>query len=606
MPKPLLLLIIAVGFVVRIHEINRFSLRGDEAFTVIHWMREPLSQTLEQIATVDPQPPLAYAIYRIWALIVGSDEHIVRYLPALLNVIGIPALYVLGKRFGGRRGGYVAALLWAIHPFQIWHAQDARNYALWGAASPVALAAGLRFLGRQTLARGIVYLGAALIACYLYYLELFFVAALNLYVLVIHVRSFRVLQRWFLVQVILGVCLAFWFLQGRLLFGSGYTGTALTFEPQLLLTWFVPVLMFGDTFYFGIFAVMIFVFTLFLTLFDWRKHYLLLLLWVIVPLTLLALVSTRLSVFTPRYVLAVSVSLVLLVVTVLVRYLRFGLVLSIVSMGFSLFSLISYFGLYNDYAKSPDWRSLAAYLRDRTRSDDLVIQSAADEAFTFYFEEYQVSGTAIRLPANPFQPETEIAAIVEAALPRYSSIWVVTDPPPAWQNGYIALDWFNDYAQMLRTTRIDTLPVRQFASWQIEPNTAPPLAQFGGVAALVSATIAPMNEPTGERMVWLEWLPLRTTQSSLKIFIHVIGTANPETGTPLWSQDDQFPQDGRLTSTNWEPAPFRDVYTLPVADLPAGEYQLVVGWYDPTTNQRLTLNGSQDADYFELGVITVP
>jgi hypothetical protein len=122
----------------------------------------------------------------------------------------------------------------------------------------------------------------------------------------------------------------------------------------------------------------------------------------------------------------------------------------------------------------------------------------------------------------------------------------------------------------------------------------------------VSATIAPMNEPTGERMVWLEWLPLRTTQSSLKIFIHVIGTANPETGTPLWSQDDQFPQDGRLTSTNWEPAPFRDVYTLPVADLPAGEYQLVVGWYDPTTNQRLTLNGSQDADYFELGVITVP
>lgn len=606
MPRSLLLLIISVGFVLRIYEINRFSLRGDEAFTVIHWMREPLSQTLEQIATVDPQPPLAYAIYRLWSLIVGSEEYIVRYLPALLNVIGIPALYVLGKRFGGRRGGYIAALLWAIHPFQIWHAQDARNYALWGAASPVALAAGLRFLDRQTLARGVVYFGTALIACYLYYLELFFVMALNLYVVILHIQSLRVLRTWVLVQGILGICLAFWFLQGRLLFGSGYTGTALTFEPELLLTWFVPVLMFGETFYFGSFAVIAVVVGLVVSLLNWRNQYLLLLIWVVVPLSLLALVSTRLSVFTPRYALSVSVAFVLVFVAVLAHYPRVGLFFVTLFVFVSFISLGQYFGLYNDYAKSPDWRSLAAYLHERTHSDDLIIQSAADEAFTFYFEEYQVSGTAIRLPANPFQPESEIAAIVEAALPSYSSIWVVTDPPPAWQNGRVALDWFDDYAQMLRTTTIDTLPVRQFASWQIEPETADPLTQFGGVAALVSATIAPMNEPTGERIVWLEWLPLRTTPSPLKVFVHVIGADNPDNGTPLWSQDDQFPQDGRLTSTNWEATPFRDVYALPVAHLPPGEYRLAVGWYDPTTNQRLSLNGTQDADYFEIGAFTLP
>lgn len=606
MPRPLLLVLIAVGFVLRIHEINRFSLRGDEAFTVIHWMREPLAQTLDQIATVDPQPPLAYAIYRAWALIVGSDEYIVRYLPAFLNVIGIPALYLLGKRFGGIRAGYFAALLWAIHPFQIWHAQDARNYALWGAASPTALAAGLRFLDRQTWLRGAVYLGAALAACYLYYLELFFVAALNLYVLILHIRSSRVLRVWFLVQGVLGVCLAFWFLQSRLLFGSGYTGTALSFEPELLLTWFVPTLMFGDTFFIVTPALLIFVFCLIALVVNWRKQYLLLLLWIVVPVVGLALVSTRLNVFTPRYVLAVSVSLVLLVVIAIVRLGRFGWAFGFLVVGLFVFSLFGYWGLSDDYAKSPDWRGLASYLRERTHSDDLVIQSAADEAFTFYFEEYDVPGIAIRLPANPYQSELEITSILEASLPVYSSIWVVTDPPLGWGNGAVALNWFTDYAQLLRTTRIDTLPIRQYASWEVEPNPDHPLAQFDDTAALMSVTIAPLTEPTGERMVWLEWLPLRTTGTPLKVFVHVIGSTNPATGTTLWSQDDQFPQDGRLNTTTWEIAPFRDVYALPVADLPDGEYRIVVGWYDPITNQRLTLNEAQDADSFEIGTLSLP
>ncbi len=606
MPRLFLLTLIAVGFILRIHDINRFSLRGDEAFTVIHWMREPLSQTLDQIATVDPQPPLAYAIYRMWSLLVGSDEYIVRYLPALFNVIGIPALYLLGRRFAGRYGGCIAALLWAVHPFQIWHAQDARNYALWGAASPIALAAGLRFLDRQTWRRGIVYLGSALTACYLYYLELFFVVALNLYVLIIYPYSSRVLRLWFVVQVILGVCLAVWFLQGRLLFSSGYTGTALTFEPELLLTWFVPTLMFGDTFSVVTAALFISLLCLVMLLLNWRKQYILLLFWFFVPLICLAVVSTRLSVFTPRYVLPVSVSLVLLVVIAVPRLGWSGLIFGSLVMVFSIFSLFGYFGVFNDYTKSPDWRALASYLRERTHSSDLVIQSAADEAFTFYFEEHHVPGTAIRLPANPYQAESEITSIAEAALRTYSSIWVVTDPPLGWDNGTVVLRWFNDHAQLLRMTQIDTLPIRQFASWQVESNSEQPLAQFDEIAALLGATIAPLTEPSGEQTVWLEWLPLRTTGTPLKVFVHVIGGINPASGTPLWSQDDQFPQDGRLNSTTWETAPFRDVYALPVANLPAGEYQVVVGWYDPTTNQRLTVTDSQSADFFKIGSLIIP
>ncbi len=38
----------------------------------------------------------------------------------------------------------------------------------------------------------------------------------------------------------------------------------------------------------------------------------------------------------------------------------------------------------------------------------------------------------------------------------------------------------------------------------------------------------------------------------LKVFAHLEGTVNPRPGSPLWTQDDHFPQDGRVSTTNWE------------------------------------------------------
>src|SRR5664279_4498163 len=118
-----------LGFALRFYNLNTVPLRGDEAFTIMHWMREPLAHTLAVITTVDPQAPLSYVLYRAWALIFGSSEYVVRVLPALFNVVGIPVIYALGHRLRGWRLGLLAALLWAINPYQIWHAQDARNYA---------------------------------------------------------------------------------------------------------------------------------------------------------------------------------------------------------------------------------------------------------------------------------------------------------------------------------------------------------------------------------------------------------------------------------------------------------------------------------------------
>src|SRR5215207_5053780 len=145
--------IILLGFALRFFNLNAVSLRGDEAFTVLHWMREPLASTLADIATKDPQAPLSYALYRGWALVMGTSEYVARLLPALFSVLGIPAMYVLGHRLRGRHLGLLA----------VWLA--------------------LRALDRQRHIDWLLYVVAAALAGYVYYLELFVVAALNVFVL---------------------------------------------------------------------------------------------------------------------------------------------------------------------------------------------------------------------------------------------------------------------------------------------------------------------------------------------------------------------------------------------------------------------------------------
>ncbi len=236
-----------LGFALRFFRLNLVPLRGDEAFTVLHWMREPLAQTLANIATVDPQAPLSYALYRGWGLIMGTGETVARVLPALLSVIGIPAIYALGHRLRGARLGLLAAGLWAIQPYEIWHAQDARDYAIWAMLSLLAVWLALRALDRGRRIDWLLYVAAAVLAAYVYYLELFVILVLNLYVLLTRWRDRRLLLRWVGSQVIVGLMLAVWYVQPRLLVGSGYGGTAGGFDPAQWITRFVPTLTFGAT-----------------------------------------------------------------------------------------------------------------------------------------------------------------------------------------------------------------------------------------------------------------------------------------------------------------------------------------------------------------------
>ncbi|NDJ61194.1 MAG: hypothetical protein GYB67_08725, partial [Chloroflexi bacterium] len=428
-------------------------------------------------------------------------------------------------------------------------------------------------------------------------------------------------------QAVIALLLAPWYLQERLLVSSGYGGTTGGFDPGVLFTDIVPTLIFGETLTpsFQIIGWLVIIALPLSLILMWRQKQssaILLGLLTVMPIILLSIAATRLNIFTARYVLVSAPAMMILLTGMVITLWRQGgrdrawrvvsLGLFVGLLGGSLTSLSNY-QTQIDYAKSPDWRALVAYLGVQMHPDDLVVQAAADEAFTFYFAEYDLPGDHIRLPANPTHSRAEIAAILAERLTAHHSIWRVAQTFSDWPSAGIVEDWLADHAQLVRSTEVNAIPVRQYmplAARSDEISTEP-LAVFGDLVELVGVHVPPTPDPSGDLPVRLYWQPLRTADRSYKIFLHLIGAPDAATGSPLWSQDDQFPQDGRVDTQSWQNGEVvRDVYSLPIADVPAGRYDLVVGFYDPATLERLRViaptDGLVEGDSFTIQPIALP
>ncbi len=606
------LVLTIAGFALRLYRIDAVPLRGDEAFSVTNWARQPLAQSLARTAAREPHPPLTYTLFRGWGLLVGTSEFSMRLLPTLFNVVGVPALYALGHHLGGRRMGLLAALLWAIHPYEIWHAQDARNYAIWAGMSAVALWLGLRALGTRRPIDTLLYVLAATVAIQIYYLELFTLAALGLYVIITQWRDRRFLPRWLAGQgfVVATALLSFLMLQGQLFASNAYGGTAgQGLNVPRLFTWFVPSLVFGERMLPIEFTEILWPIVLVVLLLSlirlWRhdrNKALLLALIGFLPLTLIGIVSLKLDVFRPHYILSAAPAYVLMfsalvlevgrgnsTVTAVRRFLPAVLVGGWLAIaGYSLYN----YYLVPSYEKASNWPALNTYLRSRLEPNDLVIQTAVDAAFGFY---YDAPNDDIALPADPQQSPQEIMRILDDRSKRYRSIWLVGQTFPDWPNVGVVEAWIQSHMQLVRQTQVEGLRIEQYMPWEVRVGEAVTALQanFANMVELVGVEVFTPPEPTGELTVWAYWHPLRTSDTPLKVFVHLMGATNPATGSPPWTQDDQFPQDGRLSTTDWLPRDvYRDVYTLPVSSVPAGDYRLVIGFYDPETGERLSVNGS--------------
>lgn len=610
----LLILIVFLGFILRIHNLDGIPLRGDEAFSAFNWAQMPINQSLSEIATIEPHPPLTYVFFHIWNLIIGGIESpfALRLFGVLINLIGIPAMYALGKHITQNRFvGIICALMWAIHPFEIWHSQDFRNYAIWAGLSATSLWLGLRLIHHRKAVDWLLYGVIALITGLTFYTELLTLGALGIFVFITQWKYKHFVYRFIGLQTIIVtiVLVGFVIFQGSLLGGGGYGGNVEPFNVPDYLTRFLPTLFVGDSVPAELQGVWVSLLAAVIVLGlatyrHSRQVMILLLILILLPLLLLGIVSTRISIFHPRYVLS-TVPAVILLLSIggysLGKYIRkrFNInqnfVMVVILSPWFVLSTIALNNYYTVtvFTKAPTWDELGNFLTNNVSEHDLVIPLSVDPAFNYY---YNGAAEHIGLPDSPTQPDAEIIEELASIHSDYDSIYVVANAIPSWQNADVVENWMNENMQLVRLSSASGLGIRQYKNWSVfDGISQEPLAEFDNIVRLIDYELFDTPLPTGELVLWLYWQPIQQTDQSLKSFVHVVGDTNSESSSPLWAQDDQFPQEGRIDTTSWDSDTiYRDVYYLPSDPVIAGDYAFLVGWYDPETNSRLSTDTNND------------
>ena len=160
-----LLVVLALAAAARWWVVDRDALWLDEGYS---WWdaQQPFAALWSLVPTCDPHPPLYFALLHVWIRLVGDGTVPMRALSLLFGLASVAVLYFAGRELdralARRRAasglapvadrfgiGALAALLFALTPFQVYFSVEARPYAL------LCLGATLLTLACLTIVRGI-------------------------------------------------------------------------------------------------------------------------------------------------------------------------------------------------------------------------------------------------------------------------------------------------------------------------------------------------------------------------------------------------------------------------------------------------------------------
>jgi mannosyltransferase len=161
--------IVALAAVLRFSALDARGFWRDEAATV-GLVRRSFGGMLSAIPDSEGTPPLYYMLAWGWTHVFGSGEIGLRSLSALIGTGTVVVVYAIGVELVSRRVALAAALLAAVNPFLVWHAQDGRAYAVYtllGALSFLACVRALRSPGARELVFWV--LASALALCTHYF-----------------------------------------------------------------------------------------------------------------------------------------------------------------------------------------------------------------------------------------------------------------------------------------------------------------------------------------------------------------------------------------------------------------------------------------------------
>lgn len=394
----LILLILFLGFVLRIYDLGGESLWLDEVFSVEMSRLSLIDMVKVIISEGDNYPPFYYMIMHFWVALFGDSEAATRLFSALVGTVSIFVIYKLGKLLFNKNIGLTAALILATSVFQVKYSQEVRAYALMGLLSMLSVYFFVRLLlNNGDIKYSLGYLVSSFLLVYTHYFGSLIIVAQNFYffsiVLIDYDKGKQYgFKRWIFLQSIL-VFLSlpelfllagatalqedFWIPKPNV---KGLIGTFLKYSGS------IPLLTI-----FSILSLMAVVnsaafmckkrfrgllmsqrsYSTDLNLSNINRVYLLIVL-ILIPMLLPFIFSQFTTpIYHVRYMIGASVAFYLIVAkgieNIVAKRLKFGLIGLVVAM--SVFNVGQYYGAVD----KEQWRDAVEYIEDNAGPGELIL-----------------------------------------------------------------------------------------------------------------------------------------------------------------------------------------------------------------------------------------
>ncbi len=394
----ILVVVLGIGFFLRLYNLDKESLWRDEGGSVTAANLKPTKIIKHMMVTKDKHPPLYYLLLHYWIRLFGISEFSIRFLSLIFGILTIFMLYKVADLLFDKGTGILSALLLTLSVFHIKYSQEARMYTMLSFFSALSIYFFIKLLRNKKPANLICYILTTIILMYTHYYGFFIIAAQNIYIITLPILTKQAsklkLKNWIFLQIIL---LVLFMPQIKMLINQSYQAYGEFWVPIPSLSSIKNLfLQYSDSkskllLFLSIFTISAITYLKinnknkvcnFFSI-EATKIYLLSL-WLLVPIITPLLISLVFKpIFWARYTIGASLVFYLLlgkgIRNINLKYLKLFIICTLIII--SARNIQSY---YNQ-VKNEQWRDVAAYIDNQAKIGDIIISPSGNGKFCFNY-----------------------------------------------------------------------------------------------------------------------------------------------------------------------------------------------------------------------------
>ncbi|MEW6606649.1 MAG: glycosyltransferase family 39 protein [bacterium] len=200
--KIFMIIILIIGFFLRIYKLGAQSLWIDEVITINTAQMTPMAIISAHKSATIIHPSLFYILVHYWSYL-GKSEFVLRLLSVLLGTYTIYLFFLLGKLLFNKNVGALSALILSISPFHIWYSQEIRPYALMILLSIIVVLFFLKIIKQNYWVFYLGYILTTVVGFYIHFYIILEIIFINLFLILTWKQHKYLLLKWIPCQIII-------------------------------------------------------------------------------------------------------------------------------------------------------------------------------------------------------------------------------------------------------------------------------------------------------------------------------------------------------------------------------------------------------------------